>query len=72
MGRNKILMPMMVFTLIIIVLIIVLNLSHKYNKLSISESKWKAIQESRTGNENLVLEDIKFNDYKSILLSSKF
>lgn len=67
MSRNKILIPVIAFTLIIIVLIIVLNPSHKYNKLSINESKWKAIQESRTENKNLILEDIRFNDYKLII-----
>lgn len=67
MSRKKILIPVVAFTLIIIVLIFVLNPSHKYNSLSISESKWKAIQEARIESKNLILEDIKFNDYKLII-----
>ena len=67
MSKKKLLIPVIVFTAIIIVLIIVLNPSHKYNKLSISVSKWNSIKDSRIENENLVLEDIKFNDYKLII-----
>lgn len=67
MSKRKIIIPVVAFTLIIIVLIFVLNPSHKYNSLSISESRWKAIQETRTESENLILEDIKFNDYKLII-----
>ncbi len=67
MSRKKILIPVIVFTLVIIVLIFVLNPSHKFNSLSISESKWKAIQEARIESKNLILEDIKFNDYKLII-----
>ena len=44
-----------------------LNPSHKYSKLSVSESKWKSIKETRIENKNLVLEYIKFNDYKLII-----
>ena len=44
-----------------------LNLGHKLNKFSISENVWNSIKESRIENENLVLEDIEFNDYKLII-----
>ena len=67
MSRKKILIPVMVFTCLIIILIIMLNASHKYNKLSVSESKWNSIQNSRIENKNLILTDIKFNDYKLII-----
>ena len=67
MDRRKILIPVIVFTAIIIILIIALNFSHKYNKLIINESKWNSIKASRIQNKNLVLEDIKFNDYKLII-----
>ena len=67
MSKRKVLIPIVVFTTIIIILIIVLNPSHKYSNLSISESKWKAIQEARIESNNLILEDIKFNDYKLII-----
>lgn len=66
-NRMKIIIPVVIFTAIIIILIIILNLSHEYNKLIVSESKWNSIIESRTENKELVLEDIKFNDYKLII-----
>ena len=67
MSRKKIIIPVIIFTSLILVLIIVLNPSHKYNKLIISESQWNVIQESRIEGKNLILEDIKFNDYKLII-----
>ena len=67
MNRKKILIPVIIFTSLILVLIIVLNPSHKYNRLFVSESKWNSIQESRIENRNLVLDDIKFNDYKLMI-----
>ena len=60
MSRKKILIPVIVFTAIIIILILILNPSHKYKNLSLNESKWNSIKESRIENKNLVLEDIKF------------
>ena len=66
-NRMKIIIPVIVFTAIIIILIIMLNPSHEYNKLIVSESKWNSIIESRTENNKLTLEDIKFNDYKLII-----
>ncbi len=67
MSRRNILIAVSIFTAIVIILIIVLNPSSKYKKLSISESKWNSIKDSRNENNNLVLEDIRFNDYKLII-----
>ncbi len=67
MSKKKILISIIIFTILILVLITVLNPSHKYNKLIISESKWNSIKESRIENKNLVLTDIRFNDYKLII-----
>ena len=67
MNRMKIIIPVIIFTAIIIILIIMLNPSHEYNKLIVSESKWNSIIEFRIENKELVLEDIKFNDYKLII-----
>ena len=67
MNRMEIIIPVIVFTAIIIILIIMLNPSHEYNKFIVSESKWNSIIESRTENNKLTLEDIKFNDYKLII-----
>ncbi len=67
MSRKKLLLPVIVITGLIIILIIIINPSHKYNELYVSENKWNSIQESRKENKNLILEDIKFNDYKLII-----
>ena len=67
MNRKKILLPIIIFTGLIIFLIILLNPSTRYRSLSVNESKWNSIKESRTENEKLGLEDIEFNDYKSII-----
>lgn len=67
MKRKRVLIPIIIFTAIIIFLVIMFNPSTRYNKLSVSESKWSGIQESRTENINLTLEDIRFNDYKLII-----
>ena len=44
-----------------------LNPSNKYSKLSINESKWNSIKQTRIDNKNMILEDIVFNDYKLII-----
>lgn len=67
MSRKKIVILVIIFTMIIIGVIIVLNPSHKYNKLSLSEEKWDSIKESRIENTNLVLRDIRSNDYRLII-----
>ena len=67
MSRRNILIAVSIFTVMVIILIIVLNPSSKYKKLSISESKWNSIKDSRTENNNLRLEDIRFNDHKLII-----
>ena len=67
MNRKKILIAVSIFTVMVIILIVVLNPSHRFNNLSVSESKWDSIQKSRTENNNLRLEDIRFNDYKLII-----
>ena len=67
MSKKKILISVIIFTILIIILIIMLNPIHKYNTLVVNESKWNSIIESRIENQNLVLEDIKFNDYRLII-----
>ena len=67
MSKKKMLIPVIVFTVLIVIIIIALNPSHKYNKLIVSESKWNSIINSRTENEKLTLDSIEFNDYKLII-----
>lgn len=67
MSRKKILISVIIFTILIIILIIALNPSYRADSLYVSENKWNAIQKERTENKNLILKDIKFNDYKLII-----
>ena len=67
MKRIKVLIPVIILTAIIIILVIVLNPSKRYEKLSIDESKWESLQASRQVNDDLQLEKIEFNDYSLII-----
>ena len=67
MSKKKMLIPVIVFTVLIVIIIIALNPSHKFNKLFVSESKWNSIKKARIENKNLVIEIIEFNDYKLII-----
>ena len=67
MSRKKVLISVIAFTIIVIVLIVVFNIKQKYNKFIINQSNWDSIKESRIENNNLVLEEIRFNDYKLII-----
>ena len=67
MSRKNILITVSIFTVMVIILIVVLNPSYRFNNLSVSESKWYSIQKSRTENNNLRLEGIRFNDYKLMI-----
>ncbi|MBQ9297847.1 MAG: hypothetical protein IJ223_02235 [Clostridia bacterium] len=67
MSRNKILIPIIILTAIIILIIIILNPSTRFNKISISETKWNNIISSRTENKNLILRDLEFNDYNLVI-----
>lgn len=67
MSRKKVLISVITFTIIVIVLIVVFNIKQKYNKFIINQSNWDSIKESRIENNNLVLEEIRFNDYKLII-----
>lgn len=67
MNRKKILIPIIIFTVLIIIVVILLNTGTRYKKLSVNQSKWDSIINSRSENNNLTLESIKFNDYKLII-----
>ena len=67
MNRKKILIPIIILTVIIILLVIFINPSTRYNKISINEKKWNNIINARTENTNIVLEDIEFNDFNLII-----
>ena len=67
MNRKKIIIPIILFTFVIIFLLIVSDTSQKYSKISVSQDKWNSIQDTRNENKNLVLETIKFNDYNLII-----
>ena len=67
MKKRKVLIPIILFTAIIIIFIIALNMSHKYENISISEEKWNSIINTRSENNNIKLQDIIFNDYRLII-----
>ena len=67
MKRRKVLIPIILFTIIIIVLIAILSFSHKYADISISEEKWNSIIDARTESGNIKLQNISFNDYHLII-----
>ena len=67
MNRKKILIPIVIFTAIIVLFIIVLNRGKRYNNISISQTKWNEIIDTRNENKNLVLEDLEFNDYNLMI-----
>ena len=72
MKKIKELIPIVVLTVIILVLIILLNPnSGRYEKLMVKEDKWSSIIEQRSENDELVLENIKFNDYSLIIDEEK-
>lgn len=67
MNKNKILIPIIILTVIIILLIIIINPTSRYNKIKISESMWNDIINSRTENKQLIIQDIKFNNFNLIV-----
>jgi len=67
MKKVKVLIPIIILTVIIVILIILLNPSTRYKKITISQSKWDNIINSRTSSENLIIEDIRFNDYELVV-----
>ncbi len=67
MSRKKVLISVIALTIIAIVLIVVFNIKQKYSKFIVNQSNWDSIKESRIENNNLVLEEIRFNDYKLII-----
>lgn len=67
MKRIKVLIPVIILTALIIILVILLNPSKRYEKLSIDEGKWESLQASRQASDDLQLEKIEFNDYSLII-----
>lgn len=67
MNRKSVLISVIIFTILIVAAIILLNRSVKYEKLIISQSQWNSIIESRDENKDLIIEEIKFNDYSLIV-----
>jgi len=67
MNRKILIITIVIFTLLIICLVAFLNKSNRYNDLSITKTEWENIKESRNENNNLVLENIMFNEYNLII-----
>ena len=67
MSKKKLIIIVISITCAIIALIYLLSPRSSYNTISLTESKWNSIMETRTLNTNLVLEEIVFNDYKLMI-----
>lgn len=67
MNRIKILIPIILFTVIAIILLVIFNYSVRYNRVIIDEATWNEIISTRTESQELSLKDIEFNDYNLII-----
>ena len=67
MNRKRILMAVSFVTVLVIILLILLQPNTRYKRISVDESKWNNIISSRTENDRLMIEDIKFNDYGLVI-----
>ena len=54
MNRKKVLIPIIIFTALVIFLIVVLNPSKKYNNMAVSQEKWDSIKNTRN-EENVII-----------------
>lgn len=67
MNKKKLFIIIIVFTILIISLIIILSIKPKYNKFVVNETYWNNIKDNKTEDEELILKEISFNDYKLII-----
>lgn len=67
MKRKRVLIPIILFTIIIIVLAAILSFSRKYIDISISEKQWNSIINTRSENNEIKLQEISFNDYHLVI-----
>ena len=67
MNRKRMLIAVSFVTALIVILLILLQPNTRYKRISIDESKWNSIINSRTENNRLMLEDIRFNDYGLVI-----
>ena len=67
MDRKKVFISVITFTVIIVLIVIILNLSSRYNSSFVNEDTWNRIIEGRTENKSMIFKDIAFNDYKLII-----
>lgn len=71
MSKKKILIPILIITAIIILFVVLINRTTKYDDIIISEDKWNNIITSRVENTGLSLKSLKFNDYNLIIDEGK-
>lgn len=67
MKKKKIIIPIITITAIIILLILFLDPSARYNKKFVTQDKWNNIISTRTENKKLTFDIIDFNDYNLII-----
>jgi len=71
MNKKKILIPILIITAVIVIFVILINRTIKYDNIIISEDKWNNIITARKENTGLSLKSLKFNDYNLIIDEGK-
>lgn len=67
MDRKKLLGIILVLTSMSVIIILLLKLNIRYNKLVINNDKWNSIISSRSVSTSIKLENIEFNDYNLLV-----
>lgn len=67
MNKKWLLGIILSLTLLTLLFVTLFTPNTRYNKLIISEEKWNKIINSRDENNNLILKNIKFNDYNLLI-----
>ena len=67
MNKKKLLIPIILFTVLIVLVIVFIKTRTRYNKIYINESKWNSIISSKSENTNLILNFIEFNGYRLLI-----
>lgn len=67
MDRKKLFGIIVGITLIVVIVIVILELDVRYNKLVVNNSKWNSITSSRGQSSLLYFKNIEFNDYNLLI-----
>lgn len=67
MNRKKVLIPIVILTIVILILVFKLNISYRYNSLSIDEVEWNNIINNKNESNTIRLNSIEFDGYSLII-----